>query len=84
MLFCWQTYCIIFVIVIVHELLICALMHIMVFQIGKLIVYSFIIKMYLYLEFPFKMQHHCGELIVKIYYFVQENNANLKQNILCN
>ena len=30
MLFSWQTYCIIFVIVIVHELLICALMHIMV------------------------------------------------------
>ena len=61
-------------------------MHIMVISYwnGKLIVYSFIIKMYLYLEFPFKIQHHCGELIVKIYYVVQENIANLKQNILCN
>ena len=38
--------------------------------------------MYLYLEFPFKTQHHCGELIVKIYYIVQENIANLKQNII--
>ena len=27
--------------------------------------YSFIIKMYLYFEFPFKIQHHCGVLIVK-------------------
>ena len=40
--------------------------------------------MYLYLEFPFKTQHHCGELVVKIYYIVQENIGNLKQNILCN
>ena len=82
MLFCWQTYCIIFVIVIVHELLICACIY--NGDIGKLIVYSFIIKMYLYLEFPFKIHHHCGELIVKVYYTVQENIANLKQNILCN
>ena len=38
---------------------------------------------FIYLELPFKIQHHCGELIVKIYYIVQENIANLKQNILC-
>ena len=87
MLFSWQTYCIIFVIVIVHELLICALMHIMVISNWK--THSTLFhyqddKMYLYLEFTLKIQHHCGELIVKIYYIVQENIANLKQNILCN
>ena len=27
MLYCWQTYCIIFVVVIVHELLICACIY---------------------------------------------------------
>ena len=84
MLFCWQTYCIIFVIVIVHELLMCACIYYGDFIVySKLIVYSFIIKMYLYLEFPFKIQYHCDELVVKIYYIVQENIANLKQNILC-
>ena len=42
-------------------------------------VYSFAIKINLRLEFPFKIQNHCGELSC----IVQENISNLKQNILC-
>ena len=53
--YCWQTYRIIFVIiVIVHEYsIVNKWMHLLLwFRGGKLIVYSFITKIY-YLEFPF-------------------------------
>ena len=81
MLFCWQTYCIIFVIVIVHELLICAFMHIMVISYWKTHSYTLSLSRCIYI-LNFHLKYNIT--VVSLYYVVQENIANLKQNILCN